>query len=180
MAQLYAHNRQNGYPDDIWDLVKRDGEEDRSLYRLLAPFGHLFDGIYRSVGKPARSVIIFEAFLKEKNRKIYDNSLRDWISFSPDFFESLPMTYTFAQRPINTDMEVDYFCRSFGLPKHRFIWSDDHKDGLNGVTLDLFASLKSTKNTTYRGRYTFTPWMPKIENLGTLLNGFYLPLDDFQ
>lgn len=143
-------------------LLDKNGAEERLLYALLAPLGMLFSGFYAEIGKPIQS----EYFCAPDGleRKIFDKGYGEWFWFTDELYESLPKTFTFAPRPIDVNMEMDYFARSFGLSKHHFIWSDN----VESIPREHFAALLSKKNDMFHGRYTFTPWLPQIERLGRL------------
>lgn len=165
---MEAFNRENGYPNDIRDLVKKDGADERVLYSLLAPLGMLFPYFLDPIGVPSQS----ENFCLPNGpkRKIFDQEVGEWIWFNAELYESIPNTYSFAPRPIDVHMEMDYFVRSFGLPKHHFIWSD----GSKGILREHFGLVRSIQNGKFHGHYTLTPWLPSIKNLGRLMSGFYV------
>lgn len=173
--KLRVFNREHGYVDDIRILINKDAAEDRVIYSLLAPIGMLFSGFLQPIGVPFQNENF--CFPNAVKRKIYDNAYGEWTWFNRDLYDSIPPTFTFAPRPIDVEMELDYFVRSFGLPKHKFIWSD----GIKAIPIDQFASIFSTKNDIFRGRYTFTPWMPPIASLSKLSFGHYIiDKDDYE
>lgn len=162
----------HGFPNDIRTLLNEDACEERVLYTFLAPFGMLFDDFYGIMTAPVQSKNFCSP--NDFKRNIYDKVSGKWVDFTQELYEIIPKTFTFAPRPVNIEMEMDYFVRSFGLPKHHFVWSNK----LDGIPKEIFAGIRSVKNGMFRGRYTFTPWLPQIEKLGRLYSGFYMCEDD--
>lgn len=93
-------------------------------------------------------------------RQIFDNLENNWVPFTEKLLEDLPFTYTYAPRPINSVMEIDYYIHACGLPKHAFIWSTER------LPMEYYGLIRSVCNQQYIGRFTFTPLLPSIKELG--------------
>lgn len=135
------------------------------MYKFLAELGSMFTNFDGPIVVPIGNEIL-SAW--RPNRMIFDNLEKRWIPYTKEFLESLPRTCTFVPKSTTTEMEMDYFVRACGLPKHVFIWST------NGIDRENFAWIKSGRNMEYRGRYTFTPNLPNISTLGRMEGHFYV------
>lgn len=87
---------------------------------------------------------------------MYDNIFNEWVPFDPN---NVPWTYSYAPRPRSTLMELDYFLRSVGLIKHKYIWVD-HPE--RGIHREIFAMIASRTNKEFLGRFTVTVAMPPL------------------
>lgn len=157
----------HGFPTSILDLIDVNGAEHRILYDYLATLGSLFIGFNEAIGVPKGNTLLCTWNKMAPERSIFDTVEDKWVPFTERLYDSIPETYTFAQRPVDQQLEMDYFVRSCGLPNHRFIWSTD------SISMKHYGWVISETNKLFRGRYTFTPYMPRIKNMGRIEFGFY-------
>lgn len=144
------------------DLLKVDGQIERAQYGLLnLPIGFLFRNFIGPVSTPRGNDLLC-LWKPNSNREIYDTVLNKSVPYTKELLESIPKTYTFAPRPTDHDIEVEYFARSAGLPKHAWIWSD----GVRAMTQATYGLIRSNENAEFHGQYTFTPLLPQIKSLG--------------
>lgn len=156
------------YRPQIFEMTSPQGGEERTVHTMLGRLGQLFRHFDRPISTP-RGANQFRVFDNTNGRfEVFDKVLNNWVALDDEMLEHIPHTYTFAPKPVNKHMELDYFVRGVGLLKHSFIWST------KSIPKDHFALLKSIKNRDFNGRYTVTPWLPQIENLGRLEHGFYV------
>lgn len=154
--------RNNRFPTSAIDLLKVDGQIERAQYGLLGlPIGFLFNNFNEPISTPRDNDWIC-AWMPRTNRRIYDTWLNEWVPYTEELFNSIPKTCTFAPRPTDHEIEVEYFVRSAGLPKHVWIWSD----GVQTMSRAIYLFIRGNINAEYRGRYTFTPRLPQIDGLG--------------
>lgn len=98
-------------------------------------------------------------FPDHRERQIFDTVEKKWIPFTEELLLSIPHTFTYAPRPINNAMQVDYYIRACGLPKHVFIWAVDR------IPRNHYGLIRSC-GQQFIGRYTFTPQLPSIKEIG--------------
>lgn len=140
----------------------------RLRHTMHGNLGELFRNFDDPISKPRGSNSLVIHDMETDIREIYDNVNEEWIPLTNDLRERIPPTFTFAPRPINVFMELDYFVRGAGLLNHSYIWSVD------SIPRENFGKFQSNTNAAFRGRYTVTPWYPQIQTLGKLENGFYV------
>lgn len=149
-------------------LLSPKGAQERVIHIMIGTLGQLFDDITAPIAIPksARKLRVYDC--EKEEHQIFDTHANQWIKLSKELYDSIPNTFTFAPRPTNLDMELDYFVRGCGLLKHSFIWS------LDSIPKSVFEKIASKSNTDCRGRYTLTPWLPPISRLGRMERGFYV------
>lgn len=158
----------------ILDLLNPHCAEKRVIHKIFGNLGELFMDLNAPIAIPKGSNKLRLIDLKTGQYQVFDTQDNKWLTLNQELLDSIPKTYTYAPRPQNVDMELDYFVRGCGLVKHHFIWSVD------ALPKDDFAKITSNTNIAWRGRYTMTPWMPRIQNLGRMSGGFYeLDNDDW-
>lgn len=165
LFSIQAHS----YEPDILKLLGPREPEERVVHTLLGTLGQLFQDFDAPIATPkcTNKIIVEDAY--SGRMEIYDNFENRWTSLK--VLESIPSTFTFAPKPTNLLMELDYFLRGAGLVKHSFVWASE------SIPVDVFYDIRSDRNNFFRGRYTVTPWLPKISNLGRMSDGFY-EIDD--
>lgn len=151
-------------------MLKTDGQLERAQYELMnLPLGFLFENFDGPISTPKGNAFLCAW---RPDRKIFDTVLNRFVAFTSHLFEEMPATFTFCPKPANAEQEVEYYVRSAGLPKHAFIWSDNIAK--TGLTWRQYCSIRGETNIHFRGRYTFTPLLPQIKNLGQVNeHGFY-------
>ena len=142
----------------------------RALHVINGTLGELFKDFDEPITAPKGTNTIFIEDPRNGKLEVFDNFENRWVSAT--ILESISPTFTFAPKPTNVYMELDYFLRGAGLPKHSYIWSTD------SIPVDVFYSIRSDQNNFFRGRYTVTPWLPQIAKLGRIYEGFYETDDD--
>lgn len=148
--------------DSMLNLLIPRGGYLRKQYHSYGQLGDLFNNFHEPISAPIGADRINVKF--DAKPMVYDSVAREWIPFTNRLFDDIPPTFTFAPRPIGLVMELDYFVRSAGLVKHSFVWSID------SIPRDLFGRICCQTNIDFRGRYTFTPWLPDIRSMGVLEN----------
>lgn len=143
----------------------------RVFHSLFGHVGQLFQNFDEAIAIPKGNTRMKIIDPNRNQNEVFDNNANQWVPLTDDLFRSIPKTFTFAPKPVNVDMELDYYVRGAGLIKHSFIWATD------AILKEHFSKIASNKNKEFIGRYTLTPWMPKISNLGRMLNGWYV-IDD--
>lgn len=93
---------------------------------------------------------------------MFDNTFDEWVPFDP---KNVPMTYTYAPRPQNVMMELDYLLRTVALVNHKYIWVDDADYGISRAVYSLIGS---RTNRNFLGRFTVARNMPKIFNIAKM------------
>lgn len=134
----------------------RKGKLYRLRYFLCGKVGSLFD--FES-GSPKNLQLIDPCDDEDTLYKVYDNLLGEWTHL---YLKEIPFTRTYAPRPHNTLQEIDYFVRSAALVCHKFIWSNNCKQG---ISMDDFASIKNENNLLNRGRFSLIEGLPHIKDL---------------
>lgn len=158
----------------IPEVLNPNGGKLRKYYIFFGELGRLFTNFHDPIAIPKGADNIHVIDKSDKYAVIYDNFIDDWIPLTDEMIENTAKTYTYAPKPITLEMELDYFVRSAGLIKHAFIWSG------NMIPRDNFAKIRNQYNANFRGRYTFTPWLPQIHSLGVLDNNslYHISLND--
>lgn len=169
-TQLFINMvQQFNYPGTFWNLIDLDGARCRGAYKFFAThLGSLFRNFDDEISIPIGNITIGRWFPDNPQRMIYDCFLDEWVPYTQLLFESIPPTYTFAERPINIEMELDYYLRGVCAPKHQFIWSVD------AIPKDDFSKVAAELNQAYRCRYTFAPYLPWLCNMNQTENGRYV------
>lgn len=154
----------------IIELLKKNGSEARLIYMYSGRLGQLFTNFGAQISTPIGTNLVYVE--NNGQRMVFDNMVNAWVPLTEALLESIPNTYTFAPRPESTEMEMDYYARGCGLLKHSFVWS------MVQIPKELFAKVATNENIKFRGRYTVTPWLPHISQLGRLIKGWYVIEDD--
>lgn len=160
--------QQTNYPGTLWDLIDLDGAPCREAYTVFAGhLGTLFRNFDDAISIPIGNITIGKWYPDEPTRMIFDCFNDEWLPYTQELFQSIPPTFTFAEKPINIHMELDYFLRSVCAPKHHFVWSVD------AIPQQNYALVASQLNQAYRCRYTFAPYLPWPCDIKKLENGRY-------
>lgn len=168
--QLFKHLVDNfDFPATFWDIIDLDGQECRASYEILAErLGALFIDFDGVTSVPIGNNIIGKWYSDRPQRMIFDCFTEEWIPFTPNFYQSMAPTFTYVPRPATIHMELDYYVRSVSIPKHSFIWSDRQL-----LNRDNFGDIQSNGNKLNRCRYTLSPHLPWLCNIGKFNNGRY-------
>lgn len=160
----------NRFPVHLSDLLKIDGQPERAQYEFLnLPRGYLFDRFNGPISNPRGQEVVC---VWKPGREVFDTVLQTHVSFTEELYLNLPNTFTFTLKPEDDQQEVEYFVRAIGLPKHSFVWSNDVDR--TGISCENYSAIRGDSNKAYRGRFTFTPHLPGIKELGHHdENGFY-------
>lgn len=157
------------YTPDFISMLSRNEETALRAYKRHYKYGRVGDLIY----DPAQplSVKRYPEIVARNDENdgyiMYDNTYNEWVPFDPDH---VPWTFTYAPAPRNAMMELDYFLRSVGLVKHKFIWVENaHR----GIHRDIFTMIVNSTNRAFLGRFTVAPIMPSIfQHAEMTRNGF--------
>lgn len=152
-------------------LLDIKGAEERAIHLNNGVLGQLFVNLDAPVSKVKGAN---QWYIEDTDGQpaVYDTWTDKLVPLTKQIINIIPETYTYAPRPQNVDMELDYFVRGSGLINHTFIWSSP------SIPKDIFATFATHTNFSFLGRYTVTPWVPKINNLGQMVNGFYVMEDE--
>lgn len=161
---------ENSKEREILELLCERGAEARVIHSYCGQLGQLFDDFEAPISTPRGADCL--RILVDGQYWVFDVIEDKWIPLTEQLLDSIPKTYTFAPRPSMVEMEMDYFVRGSGLLKHSFVWSVD------AIPKELFAKVASMNNKKFHGRYTVTPWLPRIANLGRISSGWYIVDDE--
>lgn len=100
--------------------------------------------------------------------KMFDRNVMEWVEYDRTI---VPWTYSYAPKPTNVMLELDYFLRSAPLVNHKYIWVDRPDE--RGIDRNIFAMVNSITNYEFFGRFSVAPFMPPISTIATMTpNGF--------
>lgn len=150
---------------------RKKGAEERAIHLMTGTLGQLFVDLNAPICK-LRGANDWYIEDTDGQRAVFDTVTGKWVPLTKQLINIIPDTYTFAPRPENVSMELDYFVRGSGLINHSFVWSNP------SIPKDLYAVVVTHTNFNFHGRYTVTPWVPKMKNLGRMVKGFYVVSDD--
>lgn len=162
----------NIYRPNIIELLNPRRADARVIHGMLGTLGQLFDDINAPIATPKSVKRLRVRDCESGHYEVFDTEVGEWVHLTEELYNRIPRTFTFAPRPENAGMELDYFVRGCGLVKHSFVWS------VNPIPRDVFEKVASNMNITWCGRYTLTPWFPRVQNLGRMMHGFYIMDDD--
>lgn len=154
------------------ELLHPKGGVKRTMHTMLGTLGQLFINFDAPIARTLGSDRIRARDEGSCQAEVFDNAIGEWIPMTPELFEAIPRTYTFAPQPDSVLMELDYFVRGAGLLKHAFVWAT------NSIPAETYCMVRCDTNKKFRGRYTVTPWLPSIHNLGQNIGGDYFISDE--
>lgn len=152
---------------DLTKLLSGLSSEDRALYSNFGTLGQLFNNFDGPVATP-KNANNWVFFGSDGKPSVYDTWEKKWVPLTNQLFNIIPNTYTFAPRPENVAMELDYFVRGSGLINHSFVWSHP------SISKNEYGLVATHTNITNHGRFTVTPWVPHMNQLGRMQKGFYV------
>lgn len=164
------NNKETKIP--IIRLLHSKGDMVRLHYSIFGKLGDLFRNFDGPIAIPKGTNKIVAKDEDSGESQVYDRFINQWVPFTDSLLESIPPTFSYVPKPTNLDLEVDYFVRSAGLIKHAFVWSDSHEK--EGIPWEQFCQIRGSRNIKYRGRFTLTPWLPRIEKMARMENGCYI------
>lgn len=149
-------------------LADEFGYEERAIHAYFGTFGQLFDNFDGSISTPVganrlRAMVEENSTAGVVSQEIFDFHSNLWVPFNEKSWFEIPTTYTYIEKPKCIKMELNYFLRSIGLNKHKFVWATDV-----GLVPNMYVKIRSSTNQNFRGRFSVVPWLPRLDQIGQI------------
>lgn len=143
-------------------MLSSNPESSLNAFRQHLNYGQLGDLIFdrTSPFSVEKYPEIVAKYRGSTRNMMFDNAFNEWVPFDPDH---VPWTYMYAPRPRSVLVELDYFRRSVGLVKFKYIWVEQPEQGMHR---EIFSMIASRTNRAFLGRFTVTRNMPSILHIG--------------